>query len=81
MRRAAVGIGLVALLVLGVVAALLPGTPMWDGAAEIVAGHAALEADDLGVALLHYRRALTVAPREASAQLGAAVVWALRTDI
>lgn len=79
--RAAVGIGLTALLVLGLVAALLPGVPVWDGSAEVVAGHAALEADDLGAALLHYRRALTVAPREASAQLGAAVVRALRTDI
>lgn len=81
MRRAAVGIGLAALLVMGMVAALLPSAPMWDAAAEIAAGHAALEADDLGVALLHYRRALTIAPREASAQLGAAVVRALRTDI
>lgn len=81
MRRAAVGIGLAALLVMGVVAALLPSAPMWDATAEIAAGHAALEADDLGVALLHYRRALTIAPREASAQLGAAVVRALRTDI
>lgn len=70
---------LLALLTIAVMA--LPMPPLYDGAIEIEAGHAALEQDDLGLAMWHYQRALTVIPRDPAAQLGAAIVRALRTDI
>ncbi len=69
------------LLVLGFAAANPPNVPEFDGIAEVAAGHTALESDDLGMALLYYKRALTVIPRDSAAQLGAAVVRALRADI
>jgi hypothetical protein len=69
-------------VLLGVALAILtPDVPMVDPTEAVRAGHAALAADDLGVALWQYERALMVAPRDTAAQLGAAVVRALRADI
>jgi hypothetical protein len=73
--------GLILLVILGAIAVLLPAPVDYDGVAEVATGHVALEADNLGVALYHYKRALTVIPRDPSVQLGVAIVRALRTDI
>lgn len=81
MTRMLALVGGILLVILGAVAVLSPVPPEIDGVREVAAGHAALEADDLGVALYHYKRALTVIPRDSAAQLGAAIVRALRTDI
>lgn len=81
MSRALFFLAIGLLLILGVAAARPPIVPEIDGIAEVAAGHTALEADDLGVALWHYQRALTVIPRDPAAQLGAAIVRALRADI
>lgn len=81
MTRILAFVGGVLLVILGVVAVLLPVSSEIDGVYEVAAGHTALESDDLGAALYHYKRALAVIPRDSAAQLGAAVVRALRTDI
>lgn len=74
--------GWVILSVLGLlVATISPDTMMWDAIEEVQAGHHALAEDAQGMALWHYLRAQSVAPRDPAAQLGVAVVRKLRADI
>jgi hypothetical protein len=78
-------IGIIGWVILGVlgllVATMSPDALMWDPIAEVQAGHRALAEDAQGMALWHYLRAQSSAPRDSAVQLGVAVVRKLRADI
>jgi len=53
----------------------------WAVDARINAAQAYLQADDLGRAMLYFKRAQTLDPRHSSVQVGLALVRALRVDV